>query len=95
MLPRLPAVMASADQRAHALDRAVVDLAEAVVLRPRAGERFDAVVVDSGSAHGVVQLRDPAVRARCDAADLPLGQPIVVRLAEVDLARRLVRFVPA
>jgi len=94
-LPGLPAVMAAAEHRAHALERAVVDQAEAVVLRARVGERFDAVVVESGSAHGVVQLREPAVRARCDAPDLPLGRPITVRLAEVDMGRRVVRFVPA
>lgn len=95
MLPRLPALMAAGDQRARALDRAVVDLAEAVVLRPRLGERFEAVVVDSGAAHGVVQLRDPAVRARCDGPALALGQSLAVRLVEADLARRAVRFVPA
>jgi exoribonuclease R len=94
-LPELPGVMAAAEQRAHALERAVVDQAEAVVLQARVGERFEGVVVESGSAHGVVQLREPAVRARCDAPDLPLGRPIIVRLAEVDMAHRLVRFVPA
>jgi hypothetical protein len=37
-----------------------MDLVEAVVLAGREGERFDAVVIDEG----LVQLRDPAVRAR-------------------------------
>ncbi|HTJ73858.1 MAG TPA: RNB domain-containing ribonuclease [Acidimicrobiales bacterium] len=94
-LPALPAEMASANQRAAALERAVVDLAEAVVLAPRVGEVFDAVVVESGERHGVVQLRDPAVRARCDSPGLPLGQPVRVRLVEADPVARQVRFQPA
>jgi exoribonuclease R len=94
-LPVLPGEMAAAEQRAHALERAVVDLAEAVVLAARVGEVFDAVVVESGERHGVVQLRDPAVRARCEAPGLPLGHALRVRLAEVDVATRRVVFVPA
>jgi len=94
-LPALPELMAGAGQRARALERAVVDLAEAVVLAARVGEEFDAVVVEGGSKRGVVQLRDPAVRAPCDVPDLPLGQELRVRLASVDVARRQVRFCPA
>jgi exoribonuclease R len=94
-LPALPGEMAGATQRAAALERAVVDLAEAVVLAPRVGDVFDAVVVESGEHHGVVQLREPAVRARCDAPALPLGQPLAVRLVEADPSARKVRFQPA
>jgi len=94
-LPTLPAEMSAAGQRAHALDRAVVDLAEAVVLAPRVGETFDAVVVEGGEHKGVVQLLDPAVRAPCEGAGLPLGQPLRVRLVEADTARRKVVFRPA
>jgi exoribonuclease R len=93
-LPALPAEMAAADQRAHALERAVVDLAEAVVLAARVGEAFDAVVVESGEHRGVVQLRDPAVRAPCDGPRLPLGHRLRVRLVEVDTAQRKVTFRP-
>jgi exoribonuclease R len=94
-LPGLPEVMAGTTRRAAALERAVVDLAEAVVLAPRLGEAFDAVVVDSSARGGMVQLTDPAVRARCDGADLPLGEQLRVRLATADPATREVRFVPA
>ncbi len=43
------------------------------------------------------QLADPAVLARCEATHgpLPLGEPLRVRLHEADVARRVVRFVPA
>ena len=39
--PRLPEVMTGATRRAGALERAVVDGAEALVLSPGVGERFD------------------------------------------------------
>ena len=87
-LPRLPDVMAGATRRAAALERAVVDAAEAVVLAARVGERFAAVVVDSTARGGVVQLQDPPVRARCEGADLPLGQRIEVELVRADPVRR-------
>ena len=94
-LPALPDVMTGATRRAQGLDRAVVDLAEAVVLAPRVGETFDTVVVESGDKRGVVQLRDPAVRAPCEGAALPLGQRLRVRLASVDMTARKVVFRPA
>jgi VacB/RNase II family 3'-5' exoribonuclease len=94
-LPALPAEMAGAGRRAQAVERAVVDLAEAVVLAPRVGEAVDAVVVESGDTLGVVQIRDPAVRARCEGGGLPLGHHLRVRLAAVDRVARKVLFRPA
>ncbi|MDQ3898705.1 MAG: hypothetical protein M3326_15920 [Actinomycetota bacterium] len=87
--------MTAATRRAQALDRAVVDLAEAVVLEARVGEEFDAVVVETGDKRGVVQLRDPAVRAPCEGRDLPLGERLRVRLAAVDVLARKATFRPA
>ena len=94
-LPALPDEMAAGDRRAHEIDRAIVDLAEALVLAPRVGDEFDAVVVESGSKGGVVQLAEPAVRARCGGADLPLGRSIRVRLDTADPGKRTVLFSPA
>lgn len=91
-LPQLPERMAAADRRAHEIDRAVVDLAEALVLAPRVGESFAAVVVTAGAEGGTVQLADPAVRAPCDGAALPVGQSVRVRLVQADPERRSVRF---
>jgi exoribonuclease R len=91
-LPLLPEEMASADHRAHALDRAVIDVAEAVMLAPRVGEEFDAVVVEADAGRGEVQLRNPAVRARCDGQALPLGREVKVRLVVADPATRALRF---
>jgi VacB/RNase II family 3'-5' exoribonuclease len=91
-LPALPDEMATADRRAHEIDRAIVDLTEAVVLAPRVGETFDAVVVESGPKGGAVQLTDPAVRARCEGAELPLGEQVQVRLEVADPTTRTVTF---
>ncbi|MFF7988487.1 RNB domain-containing ribonuclease [Kitasatospora xanthocidica] len=107
-LPTVPALMASGDRRAGEVERACVDLVEAELLAGREGEDFSAVVIDVDEkrpASGTVQLRDPAVRARCDAAGaapgaapdgtagrLPLGRVIDVRLTTADPATRTVRF---
>ena len=57
------------------------------------GEHFDAVVVvDSGAKGGVVQLRDPAVRAKCERGDLPPGDEARVVLAVADPVPRDVVF---
>ena len=101
-LPKLPAVMDASNRRGSAVDRECVDLVETTLLRDRLGEEFDAVVIDlneridwdhNGKPDvGVVQLAAPAVRARCDGHDLPLGQEIRVRLAEADPETRRILF---
>ena len=91
-LPALPAEMAAADQRAHELDRAAVDLAEACVLQHRVGESFEAVVVEANTHGGVVQLTDPAVRAKVEGAQPPLGRRVEVVLTEADVSTRKVVF---
>lgn len=91
-LPGLPEVMTAATGRANALERAVVDLAEAVVLAPCVGQVFDAVVVDAGDSSGTIQLPDPAVRAPCDGAQLPLGEAVRAVLVSADPVTRKVRF---
>jgi exoribonuclease R len=94
-LPLLPDLMSGADRRAHEVDRMVVDLAEALLLQGREGETFCGVVTEAEQGRGVVQLRDPAVRARIEGADLPLGEEADVRLAAVDVSTRRVAFSPA
>ncbi len=100
-LASVPALMATGERRAHEVERACVDLVEAELLRGREGEDFDAVVVDLDEKHpsrGTVQLREPAVRAKCEAAPehrLPLGERLRVRLTVADPVTRTVRFAPA
>jgi len=91
-LAALPDAMAAGGRRAGAVERGVIDLVEAVVLAGREGERFDAVVIDDG----LVQLRDPAVRARVEDAALPEpGREVTVRLDRADPAARTVAFTAA
>ena len=87
---RLPAIMARADAQASRINRAVIDLAETVVLAPRIGERFAAIVTDAGEDDARIQLRDVPVAARLPEGGLRPGEEIDVTLVTVDQeARRL------
>ncbi len=67
---RLPDAMARADERAGNVERAVVDLVEAVSLSTEVGELFDAVVMDVDHA----RRADPALAGAGDrAASTPTG----------------------
>lgn len=91
-LAELPPLLTAGAQRAGAVERAAVDLVEAVALRPHVGETFAAVVVDGDDRRSVVQLREPAVRAPVDAP-LPLGERVRLRLASVDPVKRRIELV--
>jgi len=95
-LPGLPETMARTDRVANAAERGAVDLVEAVLLRGRIGQRFDAAVldVDPKRNKATVALDEPAVRARCDGP-LTLGERTTVRLIEATPETRTVRFEPA
>ena len=90
----VPKEMAEAERRAHAYERAVVDLVAAALLKGHVGGRFTGVVteVDVRNARGTVQLHDPAVEARVAGKDLPLGNQVALRLVEVDVTKRKVHF---
>jgi exoribonuclease R len=92
-LPALPDEMAASDKRASELERACIDLVEAVLLHRAVGQKFAAVVVetDRDGGGGTVLLRQPAVRAKCDG-DLPLGELVTVTLNQADPSTRTVRF---
>ncbi len=105
-LPRLPDTMQACDRLAHQYERAIIDLAEAVILAPRVGETFAGAVVEvrhgggrdgaaTGMHSGIVMLRDPPVEAEIDArSELPLGAELAVKLVVADPSRRTVRFAP-
>jgi exoribonuclease R len=88
----LPAAMERGETSAARVERAVVDLAEAVVLAGRDGERFHAVVTDTDDRGARIQLTDPPVVARVDARRVVPGDDVEVRLVEADTTRRSVRF---
>jgi exoribonuclease R len=94
-ISELPHLMAAADQHAHRVDHAVVNLAETLLLQNRIGEHFDGVVVEVEDGHGEIQLRDPAVRARIEGDRLPLGAQLSARLVTADVATRTLVFAPA
>jgi VacB/RNase II family 3'-5' exoribonuclease len=88
----LPAVMAKADAKASQVERAVLDLAEAVLLQGREGERFHAVVTDIDERGARIQICDPAVVARVDAKGLAPGDELDVELVSTDVVQRRVVF---
>jgi exoribonuclease R len=98
-LPALPAEMAGAGRRAGEYARAGIATVEAALLAGRVGETFRGVVVDARAPRerdvtwrGEVVLADPAVRAPVTGVELPLGKPILVRLAQASVEERTVRF---
>jgi len=89
-LPQLPALMAAARQREGAVSRAVVDLAEAIVLAGRQGDVLDAVVVGTDPERGSdLQLLDPPVRARIPVP-LEAGTDVRVTVTDADPVARTV-----
>lgn len=91
----LPATMDRARQHQGRLDRASVDFMEAMVLRGREGDRFEAVVTavdDDGEA--TVQLTEPAVIARVADLEADAGTRVTLRLDAVDDEAGSVRFRP-
>jgi exoribonuclease R len=85
---RLPEVMNRADARAGSIERAVVDLAEAVVLHGQEGRSFDAVVTDVDERGARVQLTEVAVVGRVAAHGVQPGDALRVRLEVADPAAR-------
>lgn len=91
-LAQLPEVMDRAESRSNSIERAVVDLVEAVVLRDRVGSTFDAVVTDIDDRGARIHLVHDAVVARVSAHHVDPGDHVRVRLVEANPATRLIRF---
>jgi exoribonuclease R len=91
----LSEVMETAETRAAQVERAAVDLVEAITLGARVGEVFSATVLDADGDGARIQLVDPPVRARLKGSDHQPGAVVSVRLTEADPAARRVTFIPA
>ncbi|MBX9644092.1 MAG: RNB domain-containing ribonuclease [Novosphingobium sp.] len=89
---KLGPVMGNGAARSSQVERAVVDLAEAVILAGREGQHFAAVVTQLDEAGTRIQLCDLPVVARTTARAVRPGDRIEVRLDTADPARRLVGF---
>lgn len=88
-LNRLPEVMAEGDAKAKGVDRAVIDLVEAVSLQHRLGEVLKAEVVDAEL--GIVQTFDSAIRSRAAQLDnVSNGDIVQVRIDKADPSTRQV-----
>jgi exoribonuclease R len=88
----LPTVMARADAIGGRIDRAVVDLAEAVMLAGSVGETFAAVVTDVEAHAARIQLCDEPVVARVAATGVVPGERIDVVLRAADAEKRVLTF---
>ena len=89
---RLPRVMARADQKAAAIERAVVDLAEAVMLQGSEGELFAAIVTDLDQRGARMQLCHLPIVTRIAAHHVEPGDALRVRLVKADPETRQVIF---
>ncbi|HET6697510.1 MAG TPA: RNB domain-containing ribonuclease [Nocardioidaceae bacterium] len=99
-LDELPRTMAESGRRAGAYESALVNLVEAEVMRKHVGETYAGVVValDEDQLSGDVVIQEHAIEGKIASPDpsrpLPLGTDLRVRLVEVDLDHRVVRFEP-
>ncbi len=91
-LPKLPATMDRAQAIASRIERAVIDLAEAVTMQGREGEIFNSVVIDDDEDATRIQLCEVAVVAKVQARGARPGDDLRVKLVAVDLVARNVEF---
>ncbi len=89
---QLPLIMGRADTLGGQVDRAVIDLAEAVMLQNCVGQVFPAVVTDVDDRGVRMQLRDLPVVARVAAQGVRPGDALAVKLDAVDIDRRAITF---
>jgi exoribonuclease R len=89
-LERLPEVMDRAEDRAAAVERAAIDLVEAVILAERIGDELPALVTDADRDSARVQLEDPVVRTTVALAGAEPGERLVLRVRAADPEARRV-----
>ena len=89
---RLPAVMARAGETESQIERAVIDLAETVLMSGQAQRTFAAVVTDLDDRGARIQLCDLPVVSRVAAHGVQPGDDIRVRVDGVDIPGRTVKF---
>lgn len=87
----LPAVMDRAGDTASQIERAVIELAEAVLLSGQVQRTFAAVVTDVDQRGARIQLCDLPVVSRINARGVEPGDDVRVRIASVDVAARTAR----
>ena len=93
-LTKLPPVMDAIGTRASKIDRACIDLVEAVVLTGREGSVFDGVVVESDPEHAVVHLVADGVRVRLALVGRSPGDTVRLRLEKTDTTKGTITLEP-
>ncbi len=92
----LPGIMNRSNQLASALDRAMIDYIECVVLKDQVGQTFKARVINKkhikDKAVSVIQIDSSAVIYELQDWDLKHGQEILLRLNSVDVGARQLTF---
>lgn len=88
----LPGAMQQGASLANRVDRAAIDLAEAILLQGRQGDVFDAVVTDEDDRGARLQICEPAVVARTVARRVDPGDDIKVKLVDVEVTERRIEF---
>ena len=91
-LTLLPETMDRSDAKGSRIERAVLDLAEAVILQGHVGETFDAIVTDDDEDGARIQLFDVAVLVKVKARGVGPGDRVRVKLIGTDVERRSVQF---
>lgn len=100
-LDALPGEMAAASQKANAYERSSLDLLEALIMAPRVGRTYDAVVVETTSpkqagapVRATVLVSQPALRLKVSGPreQLRPGLRVRVTVVAVDVAARTVEF---
>ena len=92
---KLPPVMAKADALGGRIERAAIDLAEAVMLSGRIGETFSAIATEVDRKGVRIQLCDLPVVARLPARGIEAGHRLEVRLVAADTENGTIAFEPA
>jgi exoribonuclease R len=89
---KLPKVMERADALGGQVERAVIDLAEAVMLQGREGQVFPGIVTDVDDRGVRIQLRDLPVVARVSARRVEPGDELRLELTAAIPDQRVVTF---
>lgn len=84
--------MNAADAREGAIERAVLNLAEAALLQGREGEVFRATVTERDEKGARLQLADLPIVARVDTHSVAGGDEVQVRLVSADPVKGELRF---
>ena len=88
----LPEVMERAEALGGQVERAIIDLAEAVMLHGREGQVFPGIVTDVDDRGVRIQLRDLPVVARVSARGVEPGDELRLKLTAADPDQRVVAF---